>query len=361
MHARLVQSTRAATRAAAGAARLRAFVAAPLPVASPFPSTSRLFRSTAFVREEPKQSPAPIDQQTATELPTEEIPAVSSSLDATKPAEPQAATEQSAEETVAASSSGDAPQAPAAAESAESAETVAATEDAPEQAAEQVDPEAARLAEEAEKDKIARTVFVGGLSWNVDNEWLEDELLKALDATDGVNSVRVARDVRGRSKGFAFVELSTVEFAQQLVGAQAPVIDGRQTQMQASTASARAPRPPRTQSHTGGAQNGHRRNPPNNTIWIGNLPWSADELAVEGAFGRYGPVRRVKLPKDVETGRSRGVAFVEFETLDAANRALRAADERGIRIDSRTVRVDYATAPQTAKPGRRERSQGGRF
>ncbi|BGP38963.1 hypothetical protein JCM10450v2_002920 [Rhodotorula kratochvilovae] len=350
MHARLVQSTRAAARAATGAARLRAFVAAPLPSSSPFASTSRLFRSTAFVREEPKQSPAPIDQQTATELPTEEIPAVSSSLDATKAAEETSAAEPAVEAT----------QAPVATES---AEAVAETEGAAETAAEEVDPEAARLAEQAEKDKIARTVFIGGLSWNVDNEWLEDELLKALDVTEGVNQVRIARDAMGRSKGFAFVELSNAEFAQQLCTAQPPTIDGRQTQIQLSTSSARAPRPPRT-AGTQGVRNAAPRNAANPTIWVGNLPWSADELAVEGAFGRYGPIRRVSLPKDVETGRSRGVAFVEFETVDAANRAMNASKERGISIENRSVRLDFAAAPRSGKPGRRERSNssaGGRY
>lgn len=49
----------------------------------------------------------------------------------------------------------------------------------------------------------ARTVFVGGLSWNIDNEWLRAELEKALDSTDGVITTRVARDHMGKSKGCA--------------------------------------------------------------------------------------------------------------------------------------------------------------
>ena len=58
------------------------------------------------------------------------------------------------------------------------------------------------LAEQAQQqDKVSRTVFVGGLSWNVDKDWLEDELLKALDVTEGINEVRVARDAMGKSKG----------------------------------------------------------------------------------------------------------------------------------------------------------------
>ncbi|GAA5890005.1 hypothetical protein JCM8208_001194 [Rhodotorula glutinis] len=355
MHARIAQTTRAAARTVGAAARLRTFAAQPALIASsPFASTSRLFRSTAFARDEPKPSPAPIDQQAATELPTEEIPAVSSSLDATKaatspttPAEAPYGQEVGAAGDDAAGRGGIDP-------------VAAADEPAP---VLETDPEAAMLAEQSQQDKVARTVFIGGLSWNVDKDWLEDELLKALDVTEGINEVRVARDGMGKSKGFAFVELSSPELAKQLTDASAPLIDGRQTQIQASTSGVRAPRAPRTEGRTG-VRDSKPRNPPAPTIWVGNIPWSADELSVENTFGRYGPISRVKIPKDVETGRSRGVAFVEYETVDAANRALRASQERGISIDKRPVRVDFAAASRGSKPGRRERgtsAAGGRY
>lgn len=46
------------------------------------------------------------------------------------------------------------------------------------------------------------SVFVGGLSWNIDNDWLQAELEKQLDTTDGVISVKVARTNMGKSKGW---------------------------------------------------------------------------------------------------------------------------------------------------------------
>ena len=53
----------------------------------------------------------------------------------------------------------------------------------------------------AKADEQARSVFVGGLSWNVDNEWLKDEMLKALEVPEGVESVRIARNPMGKSRG----------------------------------------------------------------------------------------------------------------------------------------------------------------
>lgn len=47
----------------------------------------------------------------------------------------------------------------------------------------------------------ARTCFVGGLSWNIDNEWLSSEVYKNLDITEGIVSARVARSNMGKSRG----------------------------------------------------------------------------------------------------------------------------------------------------------------
>ena len=45
-------------------------------------------------------------------------------------------------------------------------------------------------------------------------------------------------------------------------------------------------------------------------IYVGNLPYSATEEDVSGLFAAYGPVERVKIITDRETGRSKGFAFV---------------------------------------------------
>lgn len=50
-------------------------------------------------------------------------------------------------------------------------------------------------------EEEGRTVFVGGLSWNLDNDWLKEEVEKVLEISEGITSVRIARDHMGRSKG----------------------------------------------------------------------------------------------------------------------------------------------------------------
>ena len=58
-------------------------------------------------------------------------------------------------------------------------------------------------------------------------------------------------------------------------------------------------------------------------IYVGNLPFSADEAQVRTLFEQHGTVESVSLINDRETGRPRGFGFVEMPRADAA-RAIQA-------------------------------------
>jgi RNA recognition motif-containing protein len=82
-------------------------------------------------------------------------------------------------------------------------------------------------------------------------------------------------------------------------------------------------------------------------IYVGNLPYSATEEDVSGLFAAYGPVERVKIITDRETGRSKGFAFVTLgdqAQLNAAIEALNGYDYQG-----RALRVN-ASEPKEARP-----------
>ena len=61
------------------------------------------------------------------------------------------------------------------------------------------------------------------------------------------------------------------------------------------------------------------------TLYVGNLPFSADQESVQDLFAAYGDVLSVKLMSDRETGRPRGFGFVEMED-DGARAAMAALD-----------------------------------
>lgn len=55
------------------------------------------------------------------------------------------------------------------------------------------------------------------------------------------------------------------------------------------------------------------------TLYVGNLPYRANEAAVRRLFSEHGFVHSVRLMKDKHTGKRRGFGFVEMAASDAEN------------------------------------------
>jgi RNA recognition motif-containing protein len=83
-------------------------------------------------------------------------------------------------------------------------------------------------------------------------------------------------------------------------------------------------------------------------LYVGNLPFNANEDAVRALFAKHGTVEKVSLITDRETGRPRGFGFVEMSNADAS-RAMQALN--GADMDGRALKVNEAQD--------RERSGGG--
>ena len=82
-------------------------------------------------------------------------------------------------------------------------------------------------------------------------------------------------------------------------------------------------------------------------IYVGNLPYTVTEEDITGLFASFGPVERVKIITDRETGRSKGFAFVTLgdqSQIEAAVEALNEYDLQG-----RALRVN-ASEPKENKP-----------
>jgi len=92
-------------------------------------------------------------------------------------------------------------------------------------------------------------------------------------------------------------------------------------------------------------------------IYVGNLPFTADEAAVRALFAQHGEVVSVALPIDRDTGRPRGFGFVEMGQDDAA-RAIQALN--GHSLNGRPLRVNEAQdRPRTGGGGRPGGFRGG--
>jgi len=91
-------------------------------------------------------------------------------------------------------------------------------------------------------------------------------------------------------------------------------------------------------------------------IYVGNLSFNATEDEVRQMFEAYGPVDRVSIVTDRDTGQSRGFAFVEMSDDGAAQKAMEALN--GTNLGGRNLTVNEAR-PKADRP-RRDGGGGGR-
>jgi len=75
------------------------------------------------------------------------------------------------------------------------------------------------------------------------------------------------------------------------------------------------------------------------TLYVGNLPYRANESAVRELFSEYGVVHSVRLMKDKHTGKRRGFGFVEMAANDSDN-AVNALNDT--EFQQRTLKVREA-------------------
>ncbi|HEU0028661.1 MAG TPA: RNA-binding protein [Ktedonobacterales bacterium] len=84
-------------------------------------------------------------------------------------------------------------------------------------------------------------------------------------------------------------------------------------------------------------------------IYVGNLPYSADNAQLSQLFSAYGEVVDVRVITDRSTGQSKGFAFVEMSTEESARRAI--SELNGTMLGDRALRLDEAGERPTGGRG----------
>lgn len=95
----------------------------------------------------------------------------------------------------------------------------------------------------------------------------------------------------------------------------------------------------------------------NTKMYVGNLPFAAQEQDVRELFSQYGGVTEVFLPMDRESGRPRGFAFVTMDSPEAMNAAINA--QNGQEFLGRKLAINEAR-PREERPGGFGGGGGGR-
>eukprot|EP00300_Choanocystis_sp_HF-7_P030837 c39803_g1_i1.p1 GENE.c39803_g1_i1~~c39803_g1_i1.p1 ORF type:complete len:299 (-),score=59.34 c39803_g1_i1:101-964(-) len=164
------------------------------------------------------------------------------------------------------------------------------------------------------------SVFVNNISFQTTDE--DFQALVSSKGFPGFISAQVSR--RGnRSKGYGFVKFDTRPQALEAIsGLNSLELDGRQLRAREARENANA----------------------ETSLFVGNLPWDTTSEQVASVFSSFGAVQS-EVQKQ-SSGRSKGFAIVEFETADAASKAL-AAIGSTLRFGDRpaTVRFNQPSPP----------------
>ncbi|GLT20314.1 RNA-binding protein [Vibrio zhanjiangensis] len=80
------------------------------------------------------------------------------------------------------------------------------------------------------------------------------------------------------------------------------------------------------------------------TLYVGNLPYKANESHVKDLFAKHGEVFAVRLMKDKRTGKRRGFGFVVMAATDVT-RAIEGLNEKDYM--QRTLKVRVANDPKS--------------
>ncbi|MBA0809584.1 hypothetical protein Gohar_025225 [Gossypium harknessii] len=174
-------------------------------------------------------------------------------------------------------------------------------------------------------------LFVGNLPFSVDSA----QLAGLFGSAGNVQMVEVIYDkVTGRSRGFGFVTMSTTEeveaAAQQFNGYE---LEGRALRVNSG------PPPPRREEFSPRARGGSTMGA-SNRVYVGNLSWGVDDLALETLFSEQGKVLEAKVVYDRESGRSRGFGFVTYNSSEEVDSAVKTFN--GVELDGRPIRVSVA-------------------
>ena len=217
-----------------------------------------------------------------------------------------------------------------------------------------------------------KDIFIGNISFKADEASIKD-LFESMDIT--VESVRIIADRDGKPKGFGYLT-TTAEDAEKVLEMTDVEFDGRTLRFD-NAAPKRTPGSGRGSERGGrgnerggrgnsrggrGSSRGGRgdgrdhNNTPSKLLLVKNLSYDTDSNSLLRIFKGASDVRVLK---DRDTGRSRGLAFVEYDTKEAAVAANKA--KSGQEIDGREVNIVYAVPREDfngADGGGRGRGRG---
>jgi len=184
-------------------------------------------------------------------------------------------------------------------------------------------------------------IYIGNLPFDTE----PDELTSMFSQYGTVSDCFLPTDRdTGRPRGFAFIQMSEEEAQSAIDALNGSDFGGRTIVVNVSL--------PKGQSSAAAPTKSKRIK-----LYVGNLAFSTEEDEVLSLFAEYGDVIDCYMPRDRETGRPRGFAFVTMGEEDALAAE---ADCDGFEMDGRVLRVNQAQ-PKGSGGGNVEKNEDDDF
>lgn len=183
----------------------------------------------------------------------------------------------------------------------------------------------------------ATTVYVGNLFYEI----TDDQLQRIFSRFGEIVAVRLSKDDRGLSRGFAHVEFKTLESATAAIeNLDQQVFEGRNLVVQYH----------RHKPRTSRIREAQRPEiPATKTLFVGNMSYEMSDKDLNDLFRDIPNVVDVRVAIDRRTGQPRGFAHAEFIDVNSATEGMKILREKV--LYNRQLRVDYA--PPTLKQRQR--------
>ncbi|XP_018472448.1 heterogeneous nuclear ribonucleoprotein 1 isoform X2 [Raphanus sativus] len=160
-------------------------------------------------------------------------------------------------------------------------------------------------------------LFIGGISWDTDEERLGEYFSKYGDLVESV----IMRDrATGRARGFGFIVFADPSVAERVI-MDKHIIDGRTVEAKKAV-----PRDDHQQVLKRHASPMHLISPSHGgrtkKIFVGGLPSSITEAEFKSYFDQFGTIADVVVMYDHNTQRPRGFGFITFDSEESVDMVL---------------------------------------
>uniref|UniRef100_A0A672LTN6 RNA-binding protein 28-like n=1 Tax=Sinocyclocheilus grahami TaxID=75366 RepID=A0A672LTN6_SINGR len=179
------------------------------------------------------------------------------------------------------------------------------------------------------KNKLKARLIIRNLSFKCE----EDDLKQIFSEFGTVMDAKIPLKPDGKKRGFAFVQFKNMaEAGKALAAMNLKEIKG-ESSLDTEDSPPKKKRDPLPSDVNEGR-----------TIFIRNLAFDTDEEGLEEVLLQFGELKYVRVVMSVDTGYSKGCAFAQFKSKEAADKCIAAAaeDEKefgGIRVDGRRLNV----------------------